>query len=281
MKTIQYNTIVETVRKMCMDSNYDLPEDVMQAFRTSVKNEASPLGKSILEQCIKNSEIAKDERVPICQDTGLAVFFIKLGADVGIEGGILPEAINEGVKAGYKDGYLRKSSLSDPLFDRKNTTDNTPPIIHVEIVEGDKLDITLAPKGGGAENMSRLAMLPPSAGEKGIVDFVVKTVVEAGGNPCPPTVIGVGIGGTFEKVAFLAKKALLYPLNEPNKDPRYEELEKKILKRINDSGIGPQGLGGTTTSFAVHIEWAPCHLASLPVAVNVNCHAHRHTHVVL
>ena len=281
MRTIEYKAIVETVKKMCMDANYDLPEDVMDAFRASAENEASPLGKSILEQCIKNAEIAQGERVPICQDTGLAVFFIKLGADVRIEGGILPDAINEGVKAGYEDGYLRKSSLSDPLFDRKNTTDNTPAIVHIEIVEGEKLDITLAPKGGGAENMSRLAMLPPSAGEKGIVDFVVKTVVEAGGNPCPPTVIGVGIGGTFEKVAFLAKKALLHPLNEPNKDPRYNELEKMILKHINDSGIGPQGLGGTTTSFAVHIEWAPCHLASLPVAVNVNCHAHRHTHVVI
>lgn len=281
MRTIEYKTIVKTVKKMCMDANYDLPENVLRAFRSSVEKEASPLGRSILEQCIKNAEIARDERVPICQDTGLAVFFIKLGADVKIEGGILPDAINEGVRAGYKDGYLRKSSLSDPLFDRQNTTDNTPAIIHIEALEGDKLDITLAPKGGGAENMSRLAMLPPSAGEKGVVDFVVNTVVEAGGNPCPPTVIGVGIGGTFEKVAMLAKKALLHPLNEPNKDPRYDALEKEILKRINDSGVGPQGLGGRTTSFAVHIEWAPCHLASLPVAVNINCHAHRHTHAVL
>lgn len=281
MRTIEYKKIVDAVKEMCLEANYDLPQDVIDGFKKAAAQEESPLGKSILEQCLKNAQIAKDERVPICQDTGLSVFFINIGQDVKVDGGLLKDAINEGVRQGYKDGYLRKSSLDDPLFARKNTGDNTPAIIHLDIVAGDKLDITLAPKGGGAENMSRLAMLPPSAGEKGVVDFVVDTIVKAGGNPCPPTVVGVGIGGTFEKVAFLAKKALLWPLNAPNQDERYDQLEKKILQRINNSGVGPQGLGGNITSFAIHIEHHPCHLASLPVAVNVNCHAHRHAHRVL
>ncbi|MFC1771585.1 fumarate hydratase [Candidatus Margulisiibacteriota bacterium] len=281
VREIDFNTIKDTVKEMCMQANFDLPEDVFQAFRESAKKETSPLGKSILEKCIENAEIAKNERVPICQDTGLAVFFIKLGADVRVKGGILPDAINEGVKAGYTEGYLRKSSLGDPLYDRVNTGDNTPAIIHLEIVSGDKLDITFAAKGGGAENMSKVAMLPPSAGEEGVIKAVVDAVVSAGGNPCPPTVIGVGIGGTFEKVAYLAKKALLWPLGKPNTNPKYDQLEKKILQKINESGVGPQGLGGNTTSFAVHIETHACHLASLPVAINVNCHAHRHVHRVL
>ncbi|MBU1355704.1 MAG: fumarate hydratase [Candidatus Edwardsbacteria bacterium] len=281
MRTIEYKKIVDAVKEMCLEANYDLPQDVVDGFKKAVAQEESPLGKSILEQCLKNAQIAKDERVPICQDTGLSVFFINIGQDVKVEGGLLKDAINEGVRQGYKDGYLRKSSLDDPLFARKNTGDNTPAIIHLDIVAGDKLDITMAPKGGGAENMSRLAMLPPSAGEKGVIDFVVDTIVKAGGNPCPPTVVGVGIGGTFEKVAFLAKKALLWPLNAPNQDERYDQLEKKILQRINNSGVGPQGLGGNITSFAIHVEHHPCHLASLPVAVNVNCHAHRHAHRVL
>lgn len=278
MRTIEYQKIVTAIKDMCLESNFDLPQDVLDCFQEAMKKEESPLGKSILQQCLDNAKIARDERVPICQDTGLAVFFVKLGADVRIEGGILPDAINEGVRQGYTEGYLRKSSLDDPLFDRKNTKDNTPAIIHYEIVPGEVLEITMAPKGGGAENMSQVRMLPPSAGPKGVEDFVVEAVVKGGGNPCPPTVIGVGIGGTFEKVAFLAKKALMWPLGKPNPDPRYAELEQKILKRINDSGVGPQGLGGNTTSFWVHIEHAPCHLASLPAAVNVNCHAHRHAH---
>lgn len=281
MRTIEYKKIADAVKEMCLEANYDLPQDVVDGFKKAVAQEESPLGKSILEQCLKNAQIAKDERVPICQDTGLSVFFINIGQDVKVEGGLLKDAINEGVRQGYKDGYLRKSSLDDPLFARKNTGDNTPAIIHLDMVAGDKLDITLAPKGGGAENMSRLAMLPPSAGEKGVIDFVVDTIVKAGGNPCPPTVVGVGIGGTFEKVAYLAKKALLWPLNAPNQDERYQQLEQRILHRINNSGVGPQGLGGNVTSFAIHIEHHPCHLASLPVAVNVNCHAHRHAHRVL
>jgi fumarate hydratase subunit alpha len=281
MRTIEYKKIVDAVKEMCLEANYDLPQDVVDGFKKGIAQEESPLGKSILEQCLENAQIAKDERVPICQDTGLSVFFINIGQDVKVDGGLLKDAVNEGVRQGYKDGYLRKSSLDDPLFARKNTGDNTPAIIHLDIVAGDKLDITLAPKGGGAENMSRLAMLPPSAGEKGVIDFVVDTIVKAGGNPCPPTVVGVGIGGTFEKVAYLAKKALLWPLNAPNPDERYDQLEQRILHRINNSGVGPQGLGGNITSFAIHIEHHPCHLASLPVAVNVNCHAHRHAHRVL
>lgn len=281
MRSVEFTKVVQTVKDMCLEANFDLPQEVLDCFKEAIKKEESPLGKSILEQCIENANIAKDERVPICQDTGLSVFFINIGQDVKVDGGLLKDAINEGVRQGYKDGYLRKSSLDDPLFARKNTGDNTPAIIHLDIVAGDKLDITMAPKGGGAENMSRLAMLPPSAGEKGVADFVVDTIVKAGGNPCPPTVVGVGIGGTFEKVAFLAKKALLWPLNAPNQDERYDQLEKKILQRINNSGVGPQGLGGNITSFAIHIEHHPCHLASLPVAVNVNCHAHRHAHRVL
>ncbi|MDI6739754.1 MAG: fumarate hydratase [Candidatus Edwardsbacteria bacterium] len=275
---MEFSKIVAAVKDMCLESNFDLPQDVMDCFDKAVKSEESPLGKSILEQCIENAKIAKNERVPICQDTGLAVFFVNMGAEIRIDGGLLKDAINEGVRQGYKEGYLRKSSLNDPLFDRKNTGDNTPAIIHIEIVPGEILEITMAPKGGGAENMSQVKMLPPSAGEKGVIDFVVDAVVKGGGNPCPPTVIGIGVGGTFEKVAFLAKKALMWPLGKPNADPRYAELEQKILKRINDSGVGPQGLGGNTTSFAVHIEYAPCHLASLPAAVNINCHAHRHAH---
>jgi len=278
MRNIEYESIVNTVKEMCMTANYDLPQGVLKAFNEAIEKETSPLGKSILKKCRENAEISNNERVPICQDTGLAVFFIKMGSEVQIKGGILNDAIDEGVRQGYTEGYLRKSSLGDPLYGRVNTKDNTPAIIHLEQVAGDVFDITFAPKGGGAENMSKLAMLPPSAGEKGVENFVVETVVNAGGNPCPPTVVGVGIGGTFEKVAYLAKKALLRDPGDKNPDSRYAQLEEKILKRINDSGVGPQGLGGNTTSFSVQIETHPCHLASLPVAVNLNCHAHRHVH---
>lgn len=281
MRIIEYDRIVETVKEICMESNFNLPDDVEEALRKSIREEASPLGKSILESCVKNAEIARKERVPICQDCGLAVFFIRLGSDLHISGGILPDAVYDGVRAGYEEGYLRKSCLSDPLFERKNSADNSPAVIHLEIVPGDTLDISFIPKGGGGENMSRLKMLPPAAGETGIEDFVVESVLEAGGNPCPPTVVGVGIGGTFETVPCLAKRALLRPLGSSNADQRYDALEKRILRRINNSGIGPQGLGGSTTSLAVQIEWAPCHLASLPVAVNLNCHAHRHLRTVL
>jgi fumarate hydratase subunit alpha len=280
-RIIQSESIAEAVKKLCIESNIHLPADTSATLESSIRNERSPLGKSILSQCAENAAIARNGNIPICQDTGLAVFFIELGDSVSIENGTLYAAVNEGVRRGYGEGFLRKSVLADPLYDRKNTGDNTPAIIHLEIVPGDGIRITIAPKGGGAENMSALCMLPPSAGEKGVIDFVVKTVTQAGGNPCPPTVIGVGIGGNFERCAYLAKRALIRPLGKPSADPRYAALEAEILRRINASGIGPQGLGGDTTSFAVNVEFEPCHLASLPVAVNINCHVHRHSSVTL
>ena len=283
MKTLQYNDIVSAVGRLCADANYNLPEDTEKALLKAREEESSPLGKSLIDQCIENAAIAAEKRIPICQDTGLAVFFIRMGNQVKITGGsgLLNEAINDGVRLGYKEGYLRKSVLADPLYDRKNTGDNTPAIIHLEIVSGERLEITIAPKGGGAENMSRIAMLTPSAGEEGVISFVTRTVEDAGGNPCPPTVVGVGIGGNFERCAYLAKKALIREIGSPNGDPRYADLERRILEKVNRCGVGPQGLGGGVTSFAVHIEQEPCHLASLPVAVNINCHAHRHKTVIL
>ncbi len=280
MKVIEFDTIVNEVKNLCMKANYELPDDVKKAFDEAIKNEESPLGKSILQQCVKNAGIAENEKVAICQDTGFSVFFIKYG-DIGINGGNIYDAINEGVRQGYQEGYLRKSILKDPLLERVNTKDNTPAIVHLELVEDEILDITLAPKGGGSENMSKIAMMKPSDGVEGVVKFVVESVAGAKGNPCPPTVVGVGIGGTFEKVAFLAKKALLRPIGEHNPDPKYAELEKRMLTEINNSGVGPQGLGGRTTSFWVNIETFPCHIASMPVAVNLNCHASRHAHVRL
>jgi len=283
MKKIHYNDIVSAVRDLCIQANISLPSDTLNALKSSAEKEQSPLGKSILKQCIANASEAAEKQMPVCQDTGLAVFFITMGTGVSIEGGsgLIIDAVNDGVRLGYKDGYLRKSVLSDPLYDRKNTGDNTPAIIHIEPAAGDEFSITIAPKGGGAENMSRIAMLTPSAGEKGVVDFVVNAVVTAGGNPCPPTVVGVGIGGNFERCAYLAKKALIRQAGSPNADPRYAALEAKILEKINASGVGPQGLGGTVTAFSVQIEYEPCHLASLPVAVNINCHVHRHKTVEL
>ena len=280
MKVIEFDTIVNEVKNLCMKANYELPDDVKKAFEEAIKNEESPLGKSILQQCVKNAGIAENEKVAICQDTGFSVFFVKYG-DIGINGGNIYDAINEGVRQGYQEGYLRKSILKDPLLERVNTKDNTPAIVHLELVEDEILDITLAPKGGGSENMSKIAMMKPSDGVEGVVKFVVESVAGAKGNPCPPTVVGVGIGGTFEKVAFLSKKALLRPIGEHNPDPKYAELEKRMLTEINNSGVGPQGLGGRTTSFWVNIETFPCHIASMPVAVNLNCHASRHAHVRL
>jgi len=276
MKIIQYAKIVDAVAALCLKAAYDLPEDVLAAITDSLDMESSARGKAFILQYIENAAIARKERMPICQDTGFAVYFVKLGEDVKIEGGSLNDAITAGTARGYREGYLRCSIVNDPLFKRKNTGDNTPPVIHIELVPGDKLSVTLAPKGGGSENMSALKMLPPSAGRNGVIDFVVDTVIKAGGNPCPPTIVGVGIGGTFEKVAYLAKKALLRKIGGHNSDPEYARLETEILAGINASGIGPQGLGGDITSFAVHIEYFPCHIASLPVAVNLNCHAARH-----
>ena len=279
MKQIRCGEIIEHVRRMCLEANFDLGEDVLQAFNAAEKNEESPIGREIMGMLTENARIAKDESIPMCQDTGFAVFFVELGDDVRIADGNLVEAINEGVRRGYQEGYLRKS-ICHP-FTRKNTGDNTPAVVHVELVPGDKLKIIFAPKGGGSENMSRVTMLRPSDGKKGIKDFVVTRVKESGANPCPPIVVGVGIGGTFEKAAWLAKKALLRPLGSAHPDPELAAFEQEIFAAINNLGIGPQGFGGSTTSLAVHIELFPCHIASLPVAVNINCHAHRHKEVIL
>jgi len=280
MRRIKTDEIVSAVRELCMKANYDLVDDVMGALEKRRGSEESPLAKEILDQIIENAKIAKDEQVPICQDTGFAVVYVELGQEVLIEGGDFQEAIQEGVRRGYTDGYLRKSIVSDPL-ERKNTGDNTPAVIHIDVVPGDKLKITLAPKGGGSENMSGVAMLKPADGVEGVKNFVIDRVSTAGGNPCPPIIVGVGIGGTFEKCAMLAKRALLRTLGSRNPDPKYAALEEELLERINKLGIGPQGLGGRTTALAVHIEVHPCHIASLPVAVNINCHAARHTEVTL
>ena len=276
MRIINKQKLIETVRQCCIEGATLLPEDVLQAMKNAEAEEQSALGKSFLSQCIENAVIARNESMPICQDTGFAVFFIEIGQEVLLDEGTWDEVVNEGVRQGYTDGYLRKSIVRDPLFDRKNTRDNTPAVIHYSFVKGDKVRIVFAPKGGGSENMSAIRMLKVSEGRQGIVDFVVNSVINAGGNPCPPTIVGVGIGGTFEKCAFLAKKALLRKVGEPNSDERYAELEREILEKINASGVGPQGLGGNTTALAVHIEHHPCHIASLPCAVNLNCHAARH-----
>ncbi len=281
MKTISYDHIIEKVTELCLQAAFELPDDVLGGIQLALDKEDSPLGKSLLKQYMNNANIASSDRVPICQDTGFAVYFVELGIDLRVEGGMLEDAINEGTRRGYSVGYLRKSIVRDPVFDRTNTGDNTPAVVHVETVPGDEMKIVLAPKGGGSENMSAVAMLRPSLGREGIIDFVVESVTGAGGNPCPPTVVGIGIGGTFEKVAYLAKRALIREMGAPNPDPNYAAMEAEILERLNASGVGPQGLGGGTTAFAVHIEQHPCHIASLPVAVNLNCHAARHAEVVL
>ena len=274
MREIKSQQITEVVKKLCIEANCHLPEDIKKLIGSSYESEPWAGAKEILGHICENYKIADSENVPICQDTGAACVFLKIGQDVHITGDIT-EAVNEGVRLGYGEGYLRKSIVRDPL-DRVNTGDNTPAMIYFELVSGDKVEITVAPKGFGSENMSRIAMLKPSDGVEGVVDFVVKTVEEAGPNPCPPVVVGVGIGGTFDKAAYLAKKALLRPADMPNEDPYYANLEKELLERINALGIGPQGLGGRTTALCVNIEKYPTHIAGLPVAVNINCHVTRH-----
>jgi fumarate hydratase subunit alpha len=274
MREVDVKLITEKVKELCMEANTELGEDVLQAFDRSIKKEESPLGIEILKELKENARIAKEEKVPICQDTGFAVVFIELGQEVHLVGGGLREAVFEGVRQGYKDGYLRKS-ICHP-FTRANTGDNTPAIIHTEIVSGEKVRITVAPKGGGSENMSRVVMLTPADGVEGIKRFVIERVRESGSNPCPPTIVGIGIGGTFEQAALLAKKSLLRPLGTKNPDLELDRLEYDILEGINRLGIGPQGLGGRTTSLAVHILMMPCHIASFPLAVNIQCHVHRH-----
>jgi len=279
MREINVKLITEEVRELCMEANTNLGEDVLQAFDRAMEKEESPLGLEILKELKENARIAKEERVAMCQDTGFAVVFVELGQDVHLIGGDLKEAIFEGVRQGYQDGYLRKS-ICHP-FTRANTGDNTPAIIHTEIVSGDEVKITVAPKGGGSENMSRVIMLTPSDGVEGIKRYVLQRVKESGSNPCPPTIVGIGIGGTFEEAALLAKKSLLRPLGSKNPDPELDQLEFDLLTEINKLGIGPQGLGGRTTSLAVHILMMPCHIASFPLAVNIQCHAQRHKEVVI
>ncbi len=280
MRSIDAALITQTVRELCIEANYNLPQDVKACLEGCCKTEPWPGAKNVLDSLIENAAVAQAEQLPICQDTGMACVFIELGADVHIENGLLEEAIHEGVRRGYGEGYLRKSVVADPL-NRVNTKDNTPAVITYNIVPGDKLKITLAPKGFGSENMSRLAMMAPAAGVEGVVDFVVETVRLAGPNPCPPIVVGVGIGGTFDRVALIAKKALLRSLGSKNPNPFYANLEEELLEKINALGIGPQGLGGKTTALKVNIETFPTHIAGLPVAVNINCHVTRHAEKVL
>jgi fumarate hydratase subunit alpha len=275
MRTIRYGDIVAAVREMCLEAAFDLPEDVLRLLKRSMMKEGSAIGKSIVKSLLENADIARRERMPLCQDTGFAVFFVDLGSSAVVEGGLLIDAINEGVGAGYREGFLRASIVQDPVFKRKNTLDNTPAAVHLSLVEGDRLRLRLLPKGGGCENMSALAMLKPSDGAQGVTDFVVQTAIKAGPNPCPPTIIGVGIGGTADLAAAIAKKALLRPPGKHHPDPDYAKMERTMLDAINASGVGPQGMGGAITALAVHIETCACHIASLPVAVNFNCHAAR------
>jgi fumarate hydratase subunit alpha len=281
LREIRAEEVTQAVALMAKEANFFLPEDVLNSIRQAVDTEESPLGKATLEKILDNAAIAAKERVPLCQDCGLVVILVRLGQDVHIVGGSLNTAIEEGIKKGYADGYLRKSLVQHPFSSRTNTKTNCPAVIHTEIVPGDKVTIVLMPKGGGSENMSRLAMLSPSQGRRGVVDVVVKAVDEAGSNPCPPVIVGVGIGGTAEKASLLAKEALLRPLGQPSPDPEVADLEKEIFQKINSLGIGPQGFGGSTTALAVHAEVFPAHIASLPVAVNILCHSARHKEVTL
>ena len=280
MRVIEASLISEKVKEMCIEANYALPKDIYALLEKGISQEEMPLSKGTLEVIKRNADIAESKKRPICQDTGMACIFIELGQDVHIEGN-LTDAINEGVRQGYVEGYLRKSVVADPLFERKNTNDNTPALIHYEIVPGDKLKIIVAPKGFGSENMCQLKMLKPSDGVEGVKQFVLDTVEQAGPNPCPPIVIGVGIGGNFENVALLSKKAMLKDANEHHEDPRYSALEKELLESINALGIGPAGYGGATTALSLHIETLPTHIAGLPCAVSICCHVARHKEMVL
>ena len=280
MRTIHTDEIIKTIRQMCIDVNLHLSEDMKDAICQASETEQSPVGKKILEQLEKNMDIAAREDIPICQDTGMAVVFLKIGQDLHIEGMNLEDAVNEGIRQGYVDGYLRKSVVRDPL-QRENTKDNTPGIIHYQIVPGDQLIITVAPKGFGSENMSRVFMLKPADGIEGVKEAILNTVREAGPNACPPMVVGVGIGGDFEKCAIMAKQALTRNVNEHSDIPYVKELEKEMLEKVNKLGIGPGGLGGTTTALAVNINTYPTHIAGLPVAVNICCHVDRHMTEIL
>jgi fumarate hydratase subunit alpha len=281
MREIHCNAIAEAVEGLCMDANYNLGEDVLASVRQALDTEESPVGREVLREILENAEIARDDEVPLCQDCGYAVVFVELGQEVHVTGGDFNEAIAEGVRQGYTKGYLRKSVAAHPYTSRVNTKDNTPAVVHLSVVPGDKIKITVAPKGGGSENMSALNMMKPADGKDGIVKFVVDTVRKAGANPCPPIIVGVGIGGTAERAMILAKKSLLRELGQPGADPEDADLERELFTRINKLGIGPMGLGGRTTALAVHVLSQPCHIASLPVAVNIQCHSARHKEAVL
>ena len=280
MREIRSEQITENVKRACIEACCDLPEDVLDALKQSLEIESSPIAKDVLEQLIENAKIARIEQMPICQDTGFTLVFVELGQDAHVVGGDLNEAINAGVRRGYEEGYLRKSIVRHPL-DRKNTGDNTPAVIHIEIVPGDSLKITVAPKGGGSENMSAAKMLTPADGFEGVKLFVVDVVRSAGSNPCPPIIVGIGLGGTLEKAALLSKKAVLRRVGEPSANPKDSEIERELLTALNDTGVGPAGLGGRVTALAVHVESYPCHIASLPVAITMQCHAARHMEFVL
>jgi fumarate hydratase subunit alpha len=279
MREIHVDEIRDNVAQICIDAAYNLSEDVLTAFDRAIETETAPGAKEIIELLKENARIAKEDHIPLCQDTGIAIFYVEIGQDLRIKNGFIVDAINEGVRKGYKEGYLRKSVV-DPIT-RKNTGDNTPAIIYTELVPGDKLKISFMPKGAGSENMSVIRMLRPTEGVEGIKNFVLECVQKAGANPCPPVVIGVGIGGDFEKAALIAKKALLRTVGSPNPKLELASLEETLLKAVNRTGIGPEGLGGKVTAMAVHVESFPCHIASLPVAVNINCHAARHKTIVL
>lgn len=276
IRKIKAQTVCDTVKKLFTDCNYFIGKDIMCALETARDNESSPVGKSVLSQIIENDKIAAREEVPLCQDTGMAVLFVEYGDRCVIEDGSFDEAVNEGVRRAYIDGYLRKSVVNDPVFDRINTKDNTPAIIHTKIVSGNQIKITAGGKGFGSENMSQIKMLTPSKGIEGVKQFILDTVFQAGPNPCPPMVVGVGIGGTFERAAQLAKKATFRPIDSKNEDERYAQLEDELLTEINKMGFGPAGLGGNTTAIGVNIETSPTHIAGMPVAVNICCHAARH-----
>lgn len=281
MREIDCKDIVSSVAKLCIQACCIQTNDIKQAFYKARDAEISPLGKNILDKLIQNGKIAEQNNIPICQDTGMSVIFLEIGQDVRIINGYLEDAINEGVREGYKNGYLRKSIVEEPLFDRKNTMDNTPCVIHTKIVLGDRLKIVMAAKGFGSENKSILKMLVPADGIDGVKKVFKEAIELAGPNACPPLVVGVGIGGTMEKAAILAKKAAIREIGSKNKDPRYAQLEDDLLDIANKSGVGPQGLGGSTTAFAINVEWYPTHIAGLPVAININCHAARHAEIIL
>lgn len=280
MREVNVSIITDNIKEMCIEANHFLTDDMKNVFENAVKNEESALGKQVLGQLEENLKIAGEDMIPICQDTGMAVVFINVGQDVHLTGGDITDAINEGIRRGYVEGYLRKSVVKDPIY-RENTKDNTPAVIHFNIVPGDKVDITVAPKGFGSENMSRVFMLKPADGIEGVKEAILTAVKDAGPNACPPMVVGVGIGGTFEKCAYLAKKALTRDLNEESPVEYVRDLEKEMLEKINKLGIGPGGLGGTQTALAINIETYPTHIAGLPVAVNICCHVNRHSHRVI